>query len=299
MVHGYPLQAKAFFVLPEVSESQESSVPAGRKRLEKVGVLQSALWLERERANAAVKASRSAIGAASKTKTNAGARTAMITMNPNSPASVAAAEAAATAAGTLATSSTGGRGGGLSLQRRHGFPAKQAAGGAAGARAAHGGPSRRPSTASAATIVPCARTSRTRAPTGGEARGLYGEGSSEFWGGGSGDNGVGGGGGGGGNTGGLAGCFGANGNLTDPFLAGLDGWDAQQQGHERIGHFELDLDGRRGYACSGGGGLGDGGLGGGETVTPFQRWKNDRGITSPGVAEMFAGHGCGPLANER
>lgn len=229
----------------------------------------------------------------------------MITMNPSSPASVAAAEAAATAAGALATSSIGGRCGGFSLQRRHGFPAKRAACGGAGATAAHAGPSRRPSTASAANIALCPQKNRRRTPTSGGARGLYGEDASEFWGGGGGDNC----GGGGGNTGGLFGVLGTEGNgptggtaLTDPSL-GANRWETLGTGgggqqdarrEPRIGDFVLDLDGRRrGYASCGGGGLADDGVWGSEIVTPFQRWKNDKGITSPGVAETFAGHGCG------
>ena len=230
-------------------------------------------------------------------------------MNPSSTASVAAAEAATTAAGVLATSSTaGGRVGGLSPQRRHGFPMKRA-GGAPGMKAP---PFGRPSTASAATIVPGAQQNRIRrTPTSGGARGLYGEDSSEFWGGGgSGDHNR-----CGNNAGGLLGYFGgARGNsptgnaLTEPSL-GFDGWEAHgsegffsggggggggqqdERQQPRIGNFVLDLDGSRGYAC-GGGGLADE-AGGGEIVTPFQRWKNDRGITSPGVAEVFAGRGCG------
>eukprot|EP00752_Nemacystus_decipiens_P011748 g10425.t1 len=271
-----------------------------------VGVLQSALWLERERANAAVKASRSALCAASKSKTNAGSRSALTLMNPSSPASVAAAEAAAVAAGALATSSTRGRGGGFSSQRRHGFPLKRAAGpSAAGGMAPFG----RPSTASASTIAPCAQKSRRRAATAGVgARGLYGEGSSEFWGGGgwNGDD---------RNTSGeLLGFLGAAGNsptgtaLTEPSLGGLHGREAHgaadgffpagddgrrdaRQEPTTTGRFVLDLDGRRGHACSGG--MLHDEAGGGEVVTPFQKWKNDRGITSPGVAEVFAGRGCG------
>eukprot|EP00903_Cladosiphon_okamuranus_P014877 g13776.t1 len=273
-----------------------------------VGVLQSALWLERERANAAVKASRGAMGADSRVKAKEGSRTAMITMNPSSPESVAAADASVTAAEALATSSTGGRGGGLSSQRRHGFPAKRAAGGAPIAMETRGGPSRRPFTASAATIALRAQKHRRRPPTGGGAWGLYGEDSREFWGAGSGDACR----GGGGNIGGNFGCFGAEGNvptgtaLTDPSL-GLSGWesqvteggggvggDVQQDGRRepRVGHFALDIDGRRG-CFPGGGGLANGGVEVGEIFTPFQKWKIDKGITSPGVAEMFAGRSCG------
>lgn len=104
--------------------------------------------------------------------------------------------------------------------------------------------------------------------------------------------------------------------LTDASL-GLGGWKTHgidtffhgggggARGGRNPGHgqeagtegFVLDLEGRKGYGCGGGGGGAAGeerSGGGGEIITPFQRWKRSRGIVSPGVAEVFAGHGGFP-----
>lgn len=141
---------------------------------------------------------------------------------------------------------------------------------------------------------------------------MYGEGSSEFW---------------GGERRGYNETevvdFGAGGSsmtgtaLTDPSV-GLGGWEThgidtffhgggggrgggpQAQGRNPGAEGSvLDLDGRRRYAYAGGGCSVGGGPAGeertggwGEVITPFQRWKRDRGIVSPGVAEVFAGQGC-------
>lgn len=309
-----------FFSTGQQPESLPSSYGAVDPR-KKVGVLQSALWLERERATAAVKASRGALSVATRARPNVGGpkTTTMMTINPTSSASVAAAEAAAAAAGVLAASSTGGRGGGggggggSSPQRRRDFPGKRA-GGTPGARAAHPGLSScRSLTAPAAAVAQRAQKNRRRTPTSGGAAGLYyGEGSSEFWREGQGDY--------CGDMGGGVGFggLGADGNnaagtaLADEPSLGLISWEndgiddylhggggggqQDRQQEPRIGHFVPDVDGRRGYGCGGGrhaGEAGSGGVGGvgGEIVTPFQKWKNDKGITSPGVAEMFAGQG--------
>lgn len=229
---------------------------------------------------------------------------------------MAAAEAAAAAAGVLATSSTGSGGASVSsAARMQRFPGKRAGGGS-GARATHLASSRRPATAAGAPVAHGRHKARGRLQAGVGA-GLYGEGSNEFWGG-----------GGGGRTGNgeiEAVDFQAGGSsmsgtaLTDASLGlgvwkthGIDtffhGGGVGGRGGGRPGQgreaetegFVLDLDGRRGYAYGGGGG-GDGGAAGdegsggvGEAITPFQRWKQRRGIVSPGVAEVFAGQGCFP-----
>ncbi|CAM9929213.1 unnamed protein product [Ectocarpus fasciculatus] len=268
-----------------------------------VGVLQSALWLEKERASAAVRASRGATGPA----TRGGTSKAALTMTSStSTASAAAAEAAAVASGVLANSSNRGGGGGFgsSGKRRNGVPSKRI-----GER---GGP-RRPATAPAQDT----QGLRGKLPHC-NAGGLYGR--SKPW-----EGGVGGncssqhldGGRGflaserGAGAGSPDGTTATDGSFADPwasndyFHGGSGGGGKKSpQGHQQersVEKFVLDLDGRRGYA---GGGGGDGGGGGGPgsevessgggqtTITPFQRWKRERGIVSPGVAEMFGGQGC-------
>lgn len=265
---------------------------------QKVGVLQSALWLEKERASAAVRASRGATSPA----TRGGTSKAALTMTSSaSTASAAAAEAAAVASGVLANSSSRGGGGGFgpSGKRRNGSPLK---------RIGERGGRRRPATA------PAHDTQALRGkPPHGNAGGLYGR--KKTWGRGAGGNcsnqHLDGGRGflaseQGGGAGSPDGTTATDGSFTDAWASndyfhggGGGGGEKTPQGYQQersIEKFMLDLDGRRGYGGGGGGG-GPGseveGGGGGQTaITPFQRWKRERGIVSPGVAEMFGRQGC-------
>lgn len=232
-------------------------------------------------------------------------------MDPTSPASVAAAEAAAAAAGVLATSSTGGgvsSSGGSPARRKRALPTKRLVGGA-GERAVHRGPSRsrRPATAAAhATHKIRGKFNASGGSGSGGRGGLYGEASGEFYGGDTKD--MGGiavfredGGGRGAGMDSLTGTL-TTGNeslgLGEWATYGIDsyfhggGGEGGQNG-QKLEHFTLDLDGRRGYPCGPGNEEeGEGGVSGKEIITPFQRWKISKGIVSPGVAEMFAAQGC-------
>ncbi|CAM9352213.1 unnamed protein product [Ectocarpus sp. 4 AP-2014] len=264
-----------------------------------VGVHQSALWLEKERASAAVRASRGATGPS----TRGGTSKAALTMTTSaSTASAAAAEATAVASAVLANSSSRGGGGGFgpSGKRRNGIPLK---------RVGERGGRRRPATAPAQD----AQALRGKLPRG-NAGGLYGRNKPR-------GGGVGGncsnqhldGGRGflaserGGCAGSPDGTMATDRSLTDAWASNVffhdgDGGDGEMspQGYQQergVEQFVLDLDGRRGYAGGGGFGSGPGGEvesgGGGQTtITPFLRWKRERGIVSPGVAEMFGGQGC-------
>lgn len=74
-----------------------------------------------------------------------------------------------------------------------------------------------------------------------------------------------------------------------------------EEEQEEVGEetFTLDLDGqrRRYVGVSGGAGLGEGvepaEEAAGTMATPFQRWKREKGIFSPGVAEMFRNYQAG------
>lgn len=88
----------------------------------------------------------------------------------------------------------------------------------------------------------------------------------------------------------------------DTYFHGGGGDDDGQRGR-RFQQFVLDLDGRRGCGSSGGwdGRAGptsaEGSGGGGHDdpgTTPFERWKRQKGIFSPGVAQMFGGRTCRP-----
>ncbi|CAM9475161.1 unnamed protein product [Ectocarpus sp. 8 AP-2014] len=258
-----------------------------------VGVLQSALWLEKERASAAVRASRGAIGPSAR----GGTSNAALTMTGSaSTASAAAAEATAVASAVLANSSSRGGGGGFgpSGKRRNGIPLK---------RIGERGGRRRPATAPAKDT----QALRGKLPHG-NAGGLYGRNKPRVGGvGGNCSNQYLGGGRGflaserGGGAGSPDGTTATDGSFTDAWASNdyfHGAGEKSPQGYQQersIEQFVLDLDGRRGYASGGGSGPGgevQSGGGGQTTSTPFQRWKRERGIVSPGVAEMFGGQGC-------
>ncbi|CAN0116345.1 unnamed protein product [Scytosiphon promiscuus] len=225
-----------------------------------VGVLQSALWLERERANAAVNASKGV---------------------------------------------SGGRGG-PPRQRR---PLKQVGGAKVGTgRRGHGASSRRPATASAVATPTVAHQGLGKCRASGGAGDPCGSsGIGEFRGG----------------VGGHASydnnddeCdFGTlqggayhldtsgSGAASTTDALGLGGWathgidgyfhgggrDDNGQRERRLREFVLDLSGSGGNGFGGGGvrsGVGD--------FTPFEMWKRQKGIFSPGVAQVFGGRTCRP-----
>ncbi|CAN0158432.1 unnamed protein product [Ectocarpus sp. 13 AM-2016] len=265
-----------------------------------VGVLQSALWLEKERASAAVRASRGATGPPTRGVTS---KAALTMLSSASTASAAAAEATAVASAVLANSSSRGGGGGCgrSEKRRNGIPLKRI-----GERGGRGRPATSPAQDTQAL--------RGKLPRG-NAGGLFGR--KKPWGGGAGGNcsdqhldgsrgfpaser--------GGGAGIPDGTTATDGSFTDAWASndyfhggGGGGGEKSPQGHQQersIEQFVLDLDGRRGYGGGDGGGGGgpigevESGGGGQTTITPFQRWKRERGIVSLGVAEMFGEQGC-------
>ncbi|CAM9381305.1 unnamed protein product [Ectocarpus sp. 12 AP-2014] len=265
-----------------------------------VGVLQSALWLEKERASAAVRASRGATGPSTRGGTS---KAALTMLSSASTASVAAAEATVVASAVLANSSSRGGGGGFgrSGKRRNGIPLRRL--GERGGRS-------RPATAPAQDT----QALRGELPRG-NAGGLYGR--NKPWGGEAGGNcsnqHLDGGRGfpvseRGGGAGIPDGTTATDGSFTNAWASndyfhggGGGGGEMSPQGYQQERskeQFVLDLDGRRGYAGGGGGGGGgpcgevESGGGGQTTVTPFQKWKRERGIVSPGVAEMFGEQGC-------
>ncbi|CAM9463886.1 unnamed protein product [Hapterophycus canaliculatus] len=292
-----------------------------------VGVLQSALWLERERANAAVKASRNAMSLTQKPNLSAVTKTA--TMDPTSPASKTAADAAAAAANVLEKSSTGkragaGRGGSLG-QRRHVPPARRLGDAGLGAACRGQGPSsRRPVTASGAGTPLVSHQGFENVRAGGGAGGVCG-GSTRGARGrlrGSKKNnskndddcdfealqdrafGLDSLGSGAPSTTDALGLGGWATHGVDKYFHGGSGRDDDDQRGQRLQRFVLDLDGRccsgfdsrRGRSGGGGRQTNEEGSGGGERdgadMTPFDRWKRDKGIFSPGVAEVFGARYC-------